>query len=65
MITSVSQDIYTWPGKGVHANELLSFHLDDPLWDGDTCHSNSNCCTFNNPPYFIKYLDNPTTDDIE
>ena len=42
---------------------VRSFH--DPLWDGDGCHSSSTCCTFNNPPYFTKYLDNPTTDDIE
>ena len=44
---------------------IFSFHSEDPLWDGDGCHSSSTCCTFNNPPYFTKYLDNPTTDDIE
>ena len=51
---------YIWPGV-----ELYSFHSEDTLWDGDGCHSSSTCCTFNNPPYFTKYLDNPTTDDIE
>ena len=51
---------------GIYNNsEINSFHSDDPLWDGDGCHSSSTCCTFNNPPYFTKYLDNPTTDDIE
>ena len=55
---------YIWPGF-FNSSELYSFHSDDPLWDGDGCHSNSTCCTFNNPPYFTKYLDNPTTDDIE
>ena len=44
---------------------LCTFHSDDPLWDGDGCTANSTCCSFNNPPYFIKSLDNPTTDDIE
>ena len=55
---------YIWPGF-LNYNELYSFHSDDPLWDGDGCHSSSTCCTLNNPPYFTKYLDNPTTDDIE
>ena len=55
---------YIWPGF-FNYGEIYSFHPDDPLWDGDVCHSSSTCCTFNNPPYFIKYLDNPTTDDIE
>ena len=41
------------------------FHPDDPLWDGMGCSANSTCCSFNNPPYFIKQLSNPTTDDIE
>ena len=52
---------YIWPGT----HDLYSFHSEDPLWDGDGCHSSSTCCTFINPPYFTKYLDNPTTDDIE
>ena len=55
---------YIWPGSFI-SSELYSFHSEDPLWDGDGCHSSSTCCTFNNPPYFTKYLDNPTTDDIE
>ena len=41
------------------------FHADDPLWDGKGCASSSTCCSFNNPPYFIKMLPSPTTDDIE
>ena len=54
---------YIYPG--FYDSEFFSFHSDDPLWDGDGCHSSSTCCTFNNPPYFTKYLDNPTADDIE
>ena len=42
-----------------------TFHGDDPLWDGDGCHSTSACCEFNNPPYFTKHLNTTTTDDIE
>ena len=41
------------------------FYPDDPLWDGDGCTASSTCCSFNNPPYFIKQLPSPTTDDIE
>ena len=55
---------YIYPGV-FNSIEVYSLHSDDPLWDGDGCHSSSTCCTFNNPPYFTKYLDNPTTDDIE
>ena len=55
---------YIHPGSFI-PSDIASFHSDHPLWDGDGCHSSSTCCTFNNPPYFTKYLDNPTTDDIE
>ena len=37
----------------------------DPLWDGQGCGPNSNCCTFNSPPWFNVQLSPPTTDDIE
>ena len=49
------------------ANSVRSdrFHPEDPLWDGAGCTSSSTCCSFNNPPYFINYLPNPTTDAIE
>ena len=40
------------------------FFLDDPLWDGMNCVV-TDCCEFNNPPWFMAYLPNPTTDDIE
>ena len=37
----------------------------NPLWDGQGCGSNSECCTFNNPPWFCTELDQSTSDDIE
>ena len=43
----------------------LTFHLEDPLWDGEGCGPTSTCCSFNNPPWFSKQLPSPTTDDIE
>ena len=41
------------------------FYLDDQLWDGRDCLPTSSCCTFNNPPYFIKEIGVNTNDDIE
>ena len=37
----------------------------DPLWDGQGCGQRSECCTFNNPPWFSTKLDQHTSDDIE
>ena len=55
---------YIYPGIFI-SSEVQSLHSDDPLWDGDGCDSSSTCCTYNDPPYFIKHLDNSITDDIE
>ena len=41
------------------------FHPEDPLWDGMGCGPSSTCCSFNNPPWFLKQLSSPTTNDIE
>ena len=46
-------------------NEGYRFYPDDPLWDGQGCGSNSECCTFNHPPWFCTELDQSTSDDIE
>ena len=37
----------------------------NPLWDGQGCADSSTCCQFNNPPWFCKQLDQPTTEDME
>ena len=37
----------------------------DPLWDGKGCGPASTCCSFNTPPWFVKDLPSPTTDDVE
>ena len=42
-----------------------SFHPNDTLWDGENCLSSSTCCSLHNPPYFVRQLPKPTTDDIE
>ena len=61
--TFVGQDYFCdsgnhlWPG-------VFQFS-DSPLWDGAGCGSNSDCCTFHNPPWFYKNLAQGTRDDIE
>ena len=41
------------------------FYPDDPLWDGQGCGRLNTCCSFNNPPWFMKELPSSTSDDIE
>ena len=41
-------------------------YVDDPLWDGQNCDGpESTCCTNPNMPWFLKTLNEITTDDIE
>ena len=42
-----------------------TFHSDNPLWDGDECAADNECCPTDNPPYFHKTLPQSTTDNIE
>ena len=46
-------------------DRLITLHSNDILWDGEDCLSSSTCCSLHNPPYFVKQLSTPTTDDIE
>ena len=41
------------------------FYGDDPLWDGAGCGQFSTCCSWNSPPWFLKNISPPTSDDIE
>ena len=43
----------------------FTFHSNDALWDGEDCLTSSTCCSRRNPPYFVKQLQTPTTEDIE
>ena len=46
-----------------------SIQVSDPLWDGEGCGSTSTCCYDPqrevNPPWFVKTLSSPISDDIE
>ena len=41
------------------------FYGDDPLWDGAGCGPYNTCCSWNSPPWFLKNISPPTSDDIE
>ena len=50
-------------------SDLASVHVSDPLWDGEGCGSTNTCCNDPqrevNPPWFVKTLSSPTSDNIE
>ena len=62
----VDEDYFCESGY-VHDSGIswYTFHSNDTLWDGRDCHSNSTCCSFHNPPYFTKTLNQTTNDDLE
>ena len=43
----------------------IKFYPNDPLWDGQGCGRLNTCCSFNNPPWFMKELPSSTSEDIE
>ena len=42
-----------------------TYYVDDPLWDGKGCETESSCCEFNTPPYFCSSLPQSTGDNLE
>ena len=40
------------------------YYFDDPLWDGEGCEGENECCD-RGGPWFCKQLPQPTQDDIE
>ena len=50
---------------GSEGRYLHIFYANDPLWDGQGCGRLNTCCSFNNPPWFMKELPSSTSDDIE
>ena len=53
--------------SGLNATPWSSIlYVDDPLWDGQNCNGpESTCCTNPNMPWFLKTLNEATTDNIE
>lgn len=60
----VGQDFFCETGSRTGA-EIEEFFGEDPLWDGEGCSSQADCCGYNTPPWFCKQLSQPTTQDIE
>ena len=62
----IGRDYFCDSGRSDYSySRVPIFYADDPLWDGAGCGPRSNCCQFNNPPWFCKTLSQPTTDDLE
>ena len=54
--------------SGVPAGQIFQdvLYASDPLWDGQQCNGNEGpCCTNPKMPWFIKTLNETTTEDIE
>ena len=61
----VGSNYFCDTGAQEHRDHSRLYH-EDPLWDGTGCGNSSTCCSFNNPPWFMRDLSPPgTTDDIE
>ena len=58
----VGEDYYCETGSRTNAQQR--YYFDDPLWDGEGCEGENECCD-RGGPWFCKQLPQPTQDDIE
>ena len=58
----VGEDYYCETGSRTRVQQ--GYYLDDPLWDGEECEGENECCD-RGGPWFCKQLPQPTQDDIE
>lgn len=61
----IDKDFFCESGLNSEWEGSYEFYPNDPLWDGKGCTGSSQCCTFRDPPYFVKRLSVPTSSDIE
>ena len=61
----IGTDYYCESGTTTTSCCAFSTYLNDPLWDGQQCGGESLCCTHPNMPWFIKTLNETTTENIE
>ncbi len=63
----VGNDYFCNTGLSTHYSTFPNgrVHTADPLWDGKGCGRTNTCCSFNTPPWFVKGLSSPTTENIE
>ena len=60
----VGNDYFCEAGT-VNTGAIGVLYPDDPLWDGQGCTLQPDCCSFHSPPWFCKKLSYSTADDIE
>ena len=58
----VGEDYFCETGSRDEAEQR--YYFDDPLWDGEGCEGENECCD-RGGPWFCKQLPQPTQDDIE
>ena len=51
--------------SGIGLPSVSTYYVSDPVWDGQGCAGATACCTFNNPPWFVRDLPASTSEDIE
>ena len=51
--------------SGSHSSPTNKWYMDNPLWDGQGCHSSSRCCDNRRQPWFWQFLPEMTDSDIE
>ena len=62
----VGNDNYCESGVPAGQSWQSVLYSNDPLWDGQQCNGDEEpCCTNSNMPWFIKSLNETTTEDIE
>ena len=63
----IGNDYYCETGNNVESSFTFdTLYTNDPLWDGQQCvGTEAPCCTHSNMPWFIKTLNETTTEDIE
>ena len=62
----VGNDYYCETGSNDDSSFSLIPYTNDPLWDGQQCvGAEAPCCTHPNMPWFIKTLNETTTENIE
>ena len=59
------EDDYFCESGNLSPSTATRIYSENPLWDGTECAPTSNCCSFNNPPWFCTVLPGTTHDDIE
>ena len=51
--------------SGSHSTAAAKWYMDNPLWDGQGCHSSSRCCDNSRLPWFWRTLPDTANSDIE